>query len=295
MMKNFPVIFMTIFLLASFACTVPTVTKSYTASVSLPEGTTEETTKEIIHKIWEDDFVTKISKQFPNFNPVANPSEQGISLVQFKFMPFNKNKKTTISLKIEIKSKSTLDNAEEIVQFAKAVVEEAVSEYFSKKANLDSAIADFTKAIEINPKDVVAYGNRGLAWHKKGDYDKAIADFTKVTEIDPKYAPTYYNRGLTWEKKGDYDKAIADYSKAIEIDPKLGWAYNNRGNAWSNKGDLNKAIADFTKAIGINPNYAEAYYNRGLAWHKKGELDKAKADRDKAIEINPSLSAHDYE
>ena len=54
----------------------------------------------------------------------------------------------------------------------------------------------------------------------KGELDKAIADFSKAIEIDPKSAIAYNNRGWAYEGKKDYDRAIADYSKAIEIDPK---------------------------------------------------------------------------
>ncbi len=38
------------------------------------------------------------------------------------------------------------------------------------KGDLERAIADFNKAIELNPKDVDAYYNRGIAHSKKSDY-----------------------------------------------------------------------------------------------------------------------------
>lgn len=51
----------------------------------------------------------------------------------------------------------------------------------------DSAVADTNWAIE--------YNNRGLAYHNKGDYDSAISYYTSVIELDPKYLNAYYNRG----------------------------------------------------------------------------------------------------
>jgi tetratricopeptide (TPR) repeat protein len=134
--------------------------------------------------------------------------------------------------------------------------------------NDDAAIRLLTKAIESgelsrkNLSDV--YYNRGLAWGKKGDHDKAIADYTRAIEIDPKYAKAYNNRGFSWYNKGDYDKAIADYTKAIEINQNYAKAYNNRGFSWYNKGDYDRAIVDYTKAIEIEPKDPTAY-NR-LAW-----------------------------
>ena len=54
---------------------------------------------------------------------------------------------------------------------------------------------------------------------------------TKAIELDPKYVFAYNNRGNAYEKKGEHDLAIADFDKAIEIDPKYAFAYDNRGNA----------------------------------------------------------------
>jgi len=137
--------------------------------------------------------------------------------------------------------------------------------------NCDEAIRLYTKAIVSGELSRVqlreAYCDRGYTWWLgKGDYDKAIADYTKAIEIDPKYADVYYDRGDVWYDKGDYDKAIADYTKAIEINPKLIPAYKHLGDAWREKGYYDKAIASYTKAIEIDPNpkYAAAYDS--LAW-----------------------------
>ena len=80
-----------------------------------------------------------------------------------------------------------------------------------------------------------AYNNRGFARADKKEYDKAIADFSEAIRLDPKDATAYYNRGIAWAGKNEYDKAIADYSEAIRLDPKDASAYINRGAAWSYK------------------------------------------------------------
>ncbi len=161
---------------------------------------------------------------------------------------------------------------------------------WKKKGDLDKAIADYSKALDLDPKPSTNYYNRGNAWQNKGDHDRAIADYTKVLEIDPQDAEACNARGLAWKNKGDLEKAVADYTRALEIDPKYATAYFNRGAARKNMGNFGPAIADFTKAIDLDPKDAEAYNARGLAWRYNGDDEKAVADYTKALEIDPKYS-----
>jgi tetratricopeptide (TPR) repeat protein len=84
----------------------------------------------------------------------------------------------------------------------------------------DNAFADFDKTARPDPKDVVAYFNRGTALLDQGQLDNAIANFDEAIRLDPKYGFAYSNRGNAWQAKSQYDKAISDYTEAIRIDPK---------------------------------------------------------------------------
>src|SRR6266496_3358477 len=155
------------------------------------------------------------------------------------------------------------------------------------KGDIDGAIADFTRAIELYPKYSTAYTNRGLAKKNKGDLDGAIADCNRAIELDPKDAGAYSNRGIAKQAQGDLKGAIADYTRAIELDPKYAPAYSTRGLAKKNKGDLNEAITDYTRAVELDPKYVNAYYNRGFAKRAKGDIDGAIVDYNRAIELEP--------
>src|SRR5215468_6257301 len=84
----------------------------------------------------------------------------------------------------------------------------------------DLRIKGCSAIIQQNPKDVIAYHNRGDAYGLKGDFDHAIADFSKAIEINPNYAPAYNSRGRAYTSKGDYVHAVADVTKAGELTPK---------------------------------------------------------------------------
>ena len=83
------------------------------------------------------------------------------------------------------------------------------------RATTITPIADDNQAIRLDPKDAVAYNNRGNAYGDKGDYDRAMADYGDAIRLDPKYAYAYNGRGNAYLRKGDYDRAIADYDAAI--------------------------------------------------------------------------------
>jgi TonB family protein len=87
------------------------------------------------------------------------------------------------------------------------------------KGDLDTAIIEFTRAIEMNGDAVNALMGRANSYFGKSLYMLAIADFGKVIELDPKNAAAYSRRGQAYEKKGNAVLALEDYKKAFELDP----------------------------------------------------------------------------
>ena len=62
--------------------------------------------------------------------------------------------------------------------------------------DLDGAIADFTRALSLNPVYTRAYTNRGIAYMAKGSFDCAINDFNKALALDPHDATALEKRNL---------------------------------------------------------------------------------------------------
>lgn len=161
--------------------------------------------------------------------------------------------------------------------------------YF-QSGQIENAIKDYSKAIDLNQNYAMAFNNRGAAWAEKGDFNRAISDLDKALQMNPKIAEAYYNRGKTFNEMGDVNQAINDLSEAIRLTPNNAEAFDIRGVVWGKKGDFDKAIKDFSIAISIKPQYPRAYYNRGKAFYKKGDYSSAIADYDKAIELKPDYS-----
>jgi lipoprotein NlpI len=76
----------------------------------------------------------------------------------------------------------------------------------------------------------------------------SMAEFTKAIKLDPKSAKAYAGRGAFKYAMGDSKGAILDLTKAIELNPKSISAYSGRGSAKFAAGDTPGAIADFISA-----------------------------------------------
>lgn len=68
------------------------------------------------------------------------------------------------------------------------------------------------------PTDAESFLKRGLARQSQRQHDSAIEDFTKAIELDGNLAKAFAARGVSREAKGDGDGAKSDYSKSIQIE-----------------------------------------------------------------------------
>ena len=159
-----------------------------------------------------------------------------------------------------------------------------------KKGDLDGALADFGRAIELNPQDATAYNNHGLAQMAKGDLDGALADYDRALQISPRNFQIRTNRGIVRQRTGDLDGALADYDIAIKLWKTYVPAYRNRANLKMAKKDFDGALADYNFLLAINPKDASAYYNRALIATAKGDPDAARANFNRAIKLDPKYA-----
>lgn len=103
---------------------------------------------------------------------------------------------------------------------ATAALADSKSDCLNSKDH-DLRIKSCSLLLQRNPKDVIAYHNRGEAYGLNGNLDRAISDYTKAIELNPSYAPAYNGRGRAYTSKGDYTHAVADVTRASELTPKL--------------------------------------------------------------------------
>ena len=159
----------------------------------------------------------------------------------------------------------------------------------AEKDDHNTAVQEFTLAIEKDPTKPIAYYNRGNSYRKLGKYDQAIADYSKAIELDPNYAFAYNNRGAIYDNLGKYDQAIADYNKAIELNPNFANAYNCRAFTYAHAKEFSEAIADVQKALSLEPNEPNALHTYGFIYLQQGNWANAIKYFKMALSFNPEL------
>ena len=103
--------------------------------------------------------------------------------------------------------------------------------YLQGQSEIDNAIADYTKAIELNPNHADPYYNRGVAYRVKGDHDRAIADYTKAVALNPNDAEVYYNHWMASLHLGVREEARSDRTTVGDLETNIiDWFRNTLEN-----------------------------------------------------------------
>jgi tetratricopeptide (TPR) repeat protein len=102
----------------------------------------------------------------------------------------------------------------------------AVAEMLEMTGALDEAVGEYTRALELDPKDQIAVGGRGDAHYKLHRYEKAVADYSKGIELGPNHAVAWLlrrQRGAAHAALSEWTAAAADYAQVAGPRPYPHW------------------------------------------------------------------------
>ncbi len=101
----------------------------------------------------------------------------------------------------------------------------ALGMQYQQSDRLNEALETYTHILQLDSTYRTAYYNMGYIQYQYLQlYDEALANFEKAVKVDPKYFQAVYMRGLCYEAKGDVEKAKREYSYAIQLNPDYGKA-----------------------------------------------------------------------
>ncbi len=159
---------------------------------------------------------------------------------------------------------------------------------YEKPENIDSAIAEFERAIQIDPNYAPAYANLGEAYwmgyqqlNKGKDWlTKASANCDKAQAADPKLAEGHTCLGNVYYGTGKYEDAVAQYQRALDLDSNSDYALGQLALAYQKLDNPAAAEAAYRKAIALRPNYWGLYSGLGLVYYNQARYkDAAEAFR----------------
>ncbi len=183
-----------------------------------------------------------------------------------------------------------------------AISDKAVTMQAAKTLNIDSnkqerikcfeeAISAYDTAIEINPKYITAWKNKGNILYSLGKYNDSIQACDKAIEIAPEYGLAWYSKGLALNRLGRYEEAAIAYDKAIETFPENADIWYNKGIALYSMGNYDDALECYDRALELKPSFAKAWHGKGDAFEKIGFQIGADAAFAKAEDLGYSGEA----
>ncbi len=108
--------------------------------------------------------------------------------------------------------------------------------------NVKAALANYTKAIDLSPRLLMAWVRRGVTLADSGRVDDALHDLNQAVSLSPRSFKAIYNRGRVFMQKQLWAEAISDLTRATSLNEKNPRPYKLLGDAYSRMGDEEKAV-----------------------------------------------------
>ncbi len=109
-----------------------------------------------------------------------------------------------------------------------------------------------------------AYGMRALAYSLNGFFDKALADYDKAIDLNPDYAVALNNRAWVYFKLGRGSEGSGDVERALQLAPGSPYALDTRAHIRQAEGDVEAALADYEHAMRNGGDRMVRLYQCGL-------------------------------
>ncbi|PYK91183.1 MAG: hypothetical protein DME35_03290 [Verrucomicrobia bacterium] len=162
--------------------------------------------------------------------------------------------------------------------------------FLSARGNVDEAIRDFRKALELWPNQSKDHNNLGKALVQKGRIAEAMDHFQTALRVSPEDPDTESNIGAASLQQGDADEAISHLRRAVEKWPLHAQGHINLGNALLQNREIDAAIAEYEKTLAVPFDHAESHYSIGTALRQKGDVEEAIVHYRKALELRPDYA-----
>jgi tetratricopeptide (TPR) repeat protein len=160
--------------------------------------------------------------------------------------------------------------------------------------NLDSALTEFTRALELDPGYAAAFAFSGRGYWEKYKLTKDHQWISKMRnacehsrELVPSSAAGNVCLGVLDEGTGHYEQAASEFQLALDSDPTYDFAYRGLASSYEHLGRMELAEQTYKKAIQAHPEIPSNYAWLGSLYAQEARYGQAAEQYKKAVAIAP--------
>jgi tetratricopeptide (TPR) repeat protein len=151
----------------------------------------------------------------------------------------------------------------------------------------------FDQAIAVTERNYLAHDNRGLFLVRAGKVEEGMADYRRALAINPVYLNAHNNLGYALAGQGRFAEAIPEYRAALRENPEHLEVRNNLANALSDVGQLAEAMEHYEFVLARHPDHVNALNGSAVVLAMQQRVPEAKARLERSLRLDPdNPSAH---
>jgi tetratricopeptide (TPR) repeat protein len=155
------------------------------------------------------------------------------------------------------------------------------------RGDLDSALAEFERAIAINPELTVAYIGMGDIYRGREQYEQAEQSYGAAAKLEPANFDAQFLHGLVLQLMNRVEDSVRAYLRALAVRPDDFEANLNIGTAYLQLGEADQALGYSQRAVRLNPDSGPARVNLGAVYAALDRHEAAIVEFQQAAELMP--------
>ncbi len=155
------------------------------------------------------------------------------------------------------------------------------------QGQLDAAIEQFNKALQLKPDYTGPLNNLGMALRSQGKIDEAIAQWQKVLKLEPYHPNANANLGLTLAMQGRSEEALRHLNTTLQINPDFPGVHLILGEVYFQMEKFDLAAEHFAQAVKEQPQNMDAINSLAIIYAQQGKIDKALEKWQEILAVDP--------
>jgi tetratricopeptide (TPR) repeat protein len=146
----------------------------------------------------------------------------------------------------------------------------------------------FTHTLALTKDNAVAHLNLGVALEQDNLQPEALAEYRKAVEIDPHRVQAHNNLANLLAAMGSRDEALKEYQEALRLNPNAALAHVNLGTLLVDMGRFDDAMREYSEAARLAPEDPRPDYLMGKALLRRGQSSEAVKHFRDALRLAPN-------